>query len=232
MGKECAPREKLGHLRAYAARYWNFVCRQAIKLRKLESLNTNTGTTTASNTTASGVADLSTILETVDLNQHHLNDTSMFMSASAFLQHNETTTTTTSNPRTSLGGVYVDYFVTYDEKSPRLSSESSGQATRRSTMAYPVSQSMRLADFKFWDALIHVGALNLIYTSIQDARGVVNAGFVPGQVTRKLDDALEWFNIMDAEESNQQPAREYTKYELEVTNNEKIESLSFFFTFL
>lgn len=218
------------------------MCRQAIKLRKLESLNTNNGptTTTTNNTTAGGgggggVADLSTIFETVDLNQHHLNDTSMFMSASAFLQHNETTTTTTtsSNPRTSLGGVYVDYFVTYDEKSPRLSSESSGQATRRSTMAYPgLSQSMRLADFKFWDALIHVGALNLIYSSIQDARGVVSAGFVPGQTITRLDDALEWFNIMDAEESNQQPAREYTKYELEVTSIQEKWNLLMFLNFL
>lgn len=201
---QCSPKEKQTYLRVYACRYWSFVCRQAIKLRKLDTLN-GPNTSTA--------AELSTILENTDL-----NDSSMFMSASAFLHNQQDTTMTTgASSRTSLGGsgsgssggVYQDFFSFYESVTPnRLSTESA----RRSTMAYSaVSYTLRQADLKFWDALIQIGSLNLVYSSIQEAARSSSS-------LSRLDEALEWFNIMETEEIT--PAmtspREYSKYELDV----------------
>lgn len=200
------------------------MCRQAIKLRKLDSVTSTSSGLMTGPVNATTAADLSTILEATDL-----NDSSMFMSASAFLHdttHNMNTSG--SGARVSLGGVgssrnssvFLDYFG-FSEVSTDTSSSAAASTTtahirrlsvesRRSTMAFTAAAAannyaLRQADLKFWDALVQMGALNLIYASIQDAT----------RTHSRLDEALDWFHLLDVEEESQ--THEYTKCELDVS---------------
>lgn len=170
----CTPKEKLEFLQVYVTRYWNFVCRQAAKLRKLDEL--------------SSTIDMSTTLES------GLNDTSlMFTNASSYF--NDTTTLSTSNTSAQSGAfrVYTDLFEFY-EPSANHELRLSG-ISRRSTLAHSAT-GVAAVNSKFWDSVVHSGVLNLIFLLIQTARGDDDEM----KAISCLDEALELFNLTETQD--------------------------------
>ena len=193
-----SPKQKQVYLRLYLTRYWNFVCRQAIKLKQIENVNLTVN------------ADLSTTI----IDNSELNDSM-----------NQSISSNFNNLRVSDSKIYQDFFSPFYENNSNENSYypqvliNVAPSSRRSTLLANtshnngISMSQGLIDVNNWDALTQTGLLNLIYLnliadSVDDCENT--------SIVQRLDEAICLFNLMDSCLSGR-AKNELNKNQLEVS---------------